>query len=253
MKSSSKGFTFVELLAVVATLALLGMLLAPALAKSKNRSPAAGCLSNLRQLQLGCAMYSDDYHGVLMPNAPAGAQIGWCGINQESWFSANANTNPASYLAAPMAAYVSSNLTIYRCPGDVIPSDNGLRIRSYSMNGQIGTTINFNSGWRAFVNESDLTCLLPKDAFVFCDEHPASLNDGYLQVALTSPLYPSLPASYLDGACGFSFADGHAEIHKWKSRFILLPVIQYMTTFNVASSGADFDWLWLRQHSSCPP
>jgi prepilin-type processing-associated H-X9-DG protein len=241
----------VELLAVVATLALLAMLVAPAMAKSKNRSPSAGCLSNLRQLQLGCQMYSDDYHGALMPNAPAGTLNGWCGNGQENWSSSSANINPASYFAGPMAAYVSSNLVIYRCPGDVVPSDNGIRIRSYSMNGQMGTTVSFNTAWRSFLNESDLACLLPKDAFVFCDEHPASLNDGYLQSNLNLPGYPDLPASYLDGGCGFSFADGHAEIHKWKSHFILIPVIKNVTTSNVGSSGLDPDWLWLRQHSSC--
>ena len=254
MKPSPKAFTLLELLVIVATFGVLSMLLASGMAKSKNRSPATGCLSNLRQLQLGCAMYADDNHGTLMPNAPVGVTTGWCGAGQESWASSTHNTNPASYLAGPMAAYVSSNLTIYRCPGDVIPSDNGIRIRSYSMNGQMGTSSSiFNPAYRTYINESDLTCPLPKDAFVFCDEHPMSLNDGYLQLSLSSPLYPNVPASYLDGGCGFSFADGHAEIHKWKSRFLLIPVIQGFAMVNVVSSGTDLDWLWLRQHSACLP
>jgi len=254
--SPSSAFTLIELLVIVAVLALLGCIAAPMLARAKTKSPAVGCLSNLRQLQAGWAMYADDNNGILMPNAPTSASPSntWCS-GTVGWGAQSANTNPAPYQISIMAHYVSSNLTIYRCPGDIVPSQNGTRLRSYSMNGQMGAPYagsQFNPGWRTYTNEADLVCPSPKDAFVFCDEHPSSINDGLFVGSLNSPQYIDLPASYLEGGCGFSFADGHGEIHKWRNRFVLFPVVANQTPiFPILSSGSDLDWLWLRDHSSC--
>ncbi len=254
--SPSTAFTLIELLVVVAVLALLSCIAAPMLAKAKTKSPAVGCLSNLRQLQAGWAMYSDDNGGILMPNAPVSTLPNntWC-AGTVGWGVLSANTNPVPYQISVMAHYVSSNLTIYRCPGDIVPSQNGQRLRSYSMNGQIGAPYygsQFNPGWRTYTNETDLVCPSPKDAFVFCDEHPSSINDGLFVASLSTPQYTDLPASYLEGGCGFSFADGHAEVHKWRSRFVFLPVVANQTpNFPILSSGSDLDWVWLRDHSSC--
>ena len=254
--SPSTAFTLIELLAVVAVLALLGCIAAPMLARAKTKSPAVGCLSNLRQLQAGWAMYADDNSGILMPNAPATAPSSntWC-AGTLGWGFENANTNPLPYQISIMAHYVSSNLTIYRCPGDIVPSQSGQRLRSYSMNGQMGAPYSgsqFNPGWRTYTNEADLVCPSPKDVFVFCDEHPSSINDGLFLQNLNSPSYTDLPASYLEGGCGFSFADGHGEIHKWRSRFVLVPVVaNQMLGFPISSSGTDLDWFWLRDHASC--
>jgi prepilin-type processing-associated H-X9-DG protein len=54
-------------------------------------------------------------------------------------------------------------------------------------------------------------------AWVFIDEHPDSINDGGFFVDTDTPAYVDFPASYHGGACGFSFADGHSEIRKWRS------------------------------------
>ena len=60
----------------------------------------------------------------------------------------------------------------------------------------------------------------PSRIFVFLDEHPDSINDGYfLNKWYYSPDDPSwidLPASYHGGATSFSFADGHSESHRWQ-------------------------------------
>jgi len=250
------AFTIIELIVVVMVFGFLCCVAVPLLAKAKTKSPAAGCLSNLRQLQVGWAMYADDNDGVLMPNAPSTTMPinAWC-AGSIGWGMLNANTNPIPYQTSIMAHYVSSNLTIYRCPGDIIPSQNGPRIRSYSMNSQMGTLYFgafLNSGWRNYTNESDLVCPSPKDAFIFCDEHPTSINDGLFLPRLDIPQFVDLPASYLEGGCGFSFADGHGEIHKWRNRFVQVPVVANQSiAFPVMSSGSDQDWIWLRDHSAC--
>src|SRR6202142_2230167 len=65
---SHGGFTVVELLAVMVMLAILAIVLLPALAGTKSDPRAFQCLNNQRQLILGWQMYAADNNGLLPPN-----------------------------------------------------------------------------------------------------------------------------------------------------------------------------------------
>ena len=67
-KAGEDGFTLTDLLVVIVTVAILGVLLLPALAGTKPNSQAFQCLENLRQLTLGWQMYAEDNNGKLPPN-----------------------------------------------------------------------------------------------------------------------------------------------------------------------------------------
>ena len=176
-----------------------------------------------------------------MPNAPLGApnNTTWCGGQAENWGIANANTNPAIYMSALLWPYVNNNLNVYRCPGDTVPSLNGFRIRSYSMNGQVGTGVSsgYNPGYLTYIKGSDIIRPTPTNLFVFADESPDSIDDGFLQIASNLPTFPDVPACYLEGGCGFSFADGHAEIHRWLTTSLLIPIVLGVTRVNVGATG----------------
>src|SRR5260370_2839250 len=70
-------------------------------------------------------------------------------------------------------------------------------------------------GFTAYNKISDIVRPPPNNLFVFLDEHPDSINDGFFLTDMDPYYWLDLPASYHNRACGFSFADGHAEIHKW--------------------------------------
>ena len=105
-----------------------------------------------------------------------------------------------------------------------------------------------------FTTLSDFTDPGPSDTFVLVDEREDSINDGYFVVDMAG--YPDrtiklvdYPASYHNRAAGFSFADGHAEIHKWLDKRTTPPMSKTDRPLNVSMAN-NKDLLWMMEHST---
>lgn len=221
------AFTLVELLVVMAIVAIGAILLLPARASTRTNSSTIQCVNNLRQLQAAFGMYSLDFGGRVVSNASGFTSSGWVS-GWEDWASGNpsgVNTNRLVLLNGLLGPYTRTS-GVYKCPADVVPSARGPRVRSYSMNGFIGGTVERDiygyTTYRIYLRTSEFVVPGAAQTFVFIDEHPDSINDGTFSMHMpSSSLWPSpvtwddLPASYHADAGCLSFADGHVEAHKW--------------------------------------
>ena len=294
LSKTPRGFTLIELLVVIAIIAILAAVLLPVLSAARVRAEGAGCMNNARQIMLAWIQYAGDNKDQCVNNYGGGYPAkeeaqktyrSWVN-NVMTWQTVDpyvgmAVTNTDGITKAPFFDY-TKNVKVYKCPADNYVSSQQLakgmtyRPRSYSMNMFVGpnmppeagptTAVNGTfSGYRQFLTLSSI--IRPANLWVVMDEHPDSINDGFLQSDPHTDIsqwgagsWNDLPASYHNGACGIAFADGHSEIHVWKShtctilpvRFLIQPPQVTWPPFSDDPAGAAMDVGYLAPLTSVP-
>jgi len=257
-----------ELMIVIGIIAILSSILLPALSKAKAKAQGLCCFNNTKQLTMAWMIYADDHNGVLAYNLGAGGgsnnppmSLNWVN-NVLDWSTSGTtssdNTNTVKLVETGIGPYASKDANIYRCPADRVLSDVqkaagwSARVRSYSMNAMIGDA---GSSSQAGVNKNNpdyvqffkiFAIPRPSDIFVFVDEHPDSIDDGYFLNSQDNYKWRSLPASYHNGAGTFSFTDGHAELHRWRRQSTQPtadPYAAHLPITILPNDTQDFDWV----------
>jgi prepilin-type processing-associated H-X9-DG protein len=243
-------------------------MLLPALAKAKTKAQGIHCMNNGRQVIYACLLYANDNDGKWVANED-NQMGGW--IRGSMDYNGGADNTNYLYLIDPryarLAKYNGAK-EIYKCGADMSKSrgrTGAPRVRSLAMSQAVGPNLQGNangrggwlpaaSGWRVFISEADMVDPGPANTWVMADEHPDSINDGGLAVVMQTPEMVDYPATYHNGAGGFSFADGHSEIKKWKTpevnikaRYGANPQI---VRRNVGWENVDAKWLRFKTSSN---
>jgi prepilin-type processing-associated H-X9-DG protein len=160
-------------------------------------------------------------------------------------------SNPALIEQGLLFPYIN-NLKVYKCPSDRKQVNGADTVRSMSMSAWMNSITSWNSimGYsgtarlRDFLKQTDLVA--PSETWVFIDENPGSINDGWFACDPNKPAqWYDIPATYHNSAGGLSFADGHAEIKKWTDANILKA-----TRVNQPKDPNSTDLTWLQDRST---
>jgi prepilin-type processing-associated H-X9-DG protein len=241
-------------------------------------------MNNHRQLLLAWKMYVEDNREVLpyVKADPAAWINGWLdndGNNAENW-------NPdLNIKTSVLWSYCGKSSGIFKCPSDTsmvnVRGQMLPRVRSMSMVNWVGgrgngsgqmaamnwsqTTFGNASGEaRIYRKSSDMADPGPSRTAVFLDEREDSINDGMFVIAMEGAAQPpsatpnpagygivDYPAAYHGGAGGFSFADGHAELKKWRDSRTTPPLLKGQAqSFQFKPTGGNPDVAWMQDNST---
>ncbi len=201
----------------------------------------------------------------------------------------NVDAGNATYLTNPnddlLAAYTAGNAGIFKCPADPricrgvvngtiqdIPV-----VRSRSCSSTVGTVdqswlkggahsgvpdvavpgpwlsganSETYSKYATFGKSTSFRVCSPSDIFVYIDESPWSIDDGAFAVSARAASVIDWPTYMHRGACGFSFADGHSEMHAWRSKLFALNSDTSSVGVSTPGSATYGDWYWLAWHAT---
>jgi prepilin-type N-terminal cleavage/methylation domain-containing protein/prepilin-type processing-associated H-X9-DG protein len=222
-----RGFTLVEIMVVIAIIAILMAILVPSLLKAREQGKRTHCLSNLKQLTHAWYMYAIDNENLCSPltlwQDKGGNKNGCFWVADGPSIPDNDVGNTEQAIMDGVLWPYTQSIKLYKCKsdrGEPLRTDPSERLRSYSMSVMMGGRPGL-----CFWKLGELR--RPSEKMVFIDATGLlKWIDGPFKIMhLDEPGPPKewppwwgmncITTRHNDGG-NLSFADGHCEYWRWQ-------------------------------------
>lgn len=222
----SKAFTLIELLVVIAIIGVLAALLLPLLSRTKLKAQQTNCLNNLRQLQTGWMIYTDDHDNTMPLNDDFQTALSPNSSTTNAWVSGDCSVAADLFYIKQGTIYpYVGNTDVYHCPSDksLVSNSTVPRTRSYSLNYYLDGLMDpvyvpsLPPGTESAVRVKYSSISHPASIFAFLDENENTIEDGpYLLYLNPYETWQNAPSDRHSQGANLSFTDGHCEHWKWR-------------------------------------